>query len=260
MIPAPTRKLDRTTFATSRLLEFCSEKELIAQTGTPTKDWPVYLIKELVDNALDACEEAGRAPEINIEVGDGKIVVADNGPGIPVDTVRRILDFSVRVSSREAYVSPTRGAQGNALKTILAMPFALDGNVGRVVIEAHEVAHEIQFRVDQVRQQPKLTHTCSASPVSAGTRITVFWPSSPRLNLADARSRFLQIADDFTWINPHLTLKASWDGTEVVNVAATEPMWPKWRPSEPTSAHWYTPARLERLIAAYVGHDQDHGA
>jgi DNA topoisomerase VI subunit B len=63
-------KLDRTTFTTSRSLEFCSEKELIAQTGTPTEDWPVYLLKELVDNALDACEEADRAPEITIAVGD----------------------------------------------------------------------------------------------------------------------------------------------------------------------------------------------
>jgi DNA topoisomerase VI subunit B len=251
--------LVRTTFTTSRLLEFCSEKELIAQTGTPVKDWPVYLLKELVDNALDACEEVGRAPEITIEVGDGKIVVADNGPGLPVDTVKRILDFSVRVSSREAYVSPTRGAQGNALKTVLAMPFALDGDVGRVVIEAHEVAHEITFRVDQVRQQPKLTHTCSASPVKIGTRVTVFWPGSPRSDLAAARSRFLQTGDDFTWINPHLTLKATWDGAEVINVKAIESAWPKWRPSEPTSAHWYTPDRLERLIAAYVGHDQDSG-
>jgi DNA topoisomerase VI subunit B len=171
-------KLERATFATSRLLEFCSEKELVAQTGTPVKDWSVYLLKELVDNALDACEEAGQAPEIHIEVGNGKVVVADNGPGIQVGTVKRILDFSVRVSSREAYVSPTRGAQGNALKTVLAMPFALDGDVGRVIIEAHGVAQEIQFRVDRVRQEPKIAHSCAASPVRIGTRVTVFWPDS----------------------------------------------------------------------------------
>jgi hypothetical protein len=87
----------------------------------------------------------------------------------------------------------------------------------------------------------------------------VLWPNSASLNLANAKSRFLQIADDFTWINPHLTLKASWDGTAIINVVATAPAWPKWRPSDPTSPHWYTPARLERLIAAYVGHDQDRG-
>ena len=44
---------------------------------------------------------------------------------------RRLLDYTVRVSSREAYVSPTRGAQGNALKTIVAMPFVLDEEMGK---------------------------------------------------------------------------------------------------------------------------------
>ena len=252
-------KLKRETFATSRLLEFCSEKELVAQTGTPVKDWSIYLLKEMIDNALDACEETGRVPEVSIEVADGKIVIADNGPGIQTDTVKRILDFSIRVSSREAYVSPTRGAQGNALKTVLAMPFALDGSLGRVVIEAHQIAHDIRFRVDQVRQEPKLAHSCAASPVSMGTRITVFWPDSASSILVGAKARFLQIADDFCWLNPHLTLKASWDGTQVINVTATNPNWSKWRPSDPTSPHWYTPARLERLIAAYVGHDEDNG-
>jgi hypothetical protein len=38
-------------------------------------------------------------------------------------------DYTIRVSSREAYVSPTRGAQGNALKTILAMGYVLDREV-----------------------------------------------------------------------------------------------------------------------------------
>jgi DNA topoisomerase VI subunit B len=51
----------------------------------------------------------------------GSIVIEDNGPGIPAKTIDGVLDYSIRVSSREAYVSPTRGAQGNALKTILPM-------------------------------------------------------------------------------------------------------------------------------------------
>jgi hypothetical protein len=170
-------KLDRTTFTTSRLLEFCSEKELVAQTGTPVKHWPVYLLKELVDNALDACEEAGRAPEINIEVGNGKIVVTDNGPGLPGDTVKRILDFSVRVSSREAYVSPTRGAQGNALKTVLAMPFVLDGQEAKVELEAHGIHHEIHFEVDHVRQHPVIRHEQGKAEVTVGTVVRVPWPN-----------------------------------------------------------------------------------
>ncbi len=94
-------RLDRTTFSTSRLLDFCSRKELIAQTGHQPDAWPLVVLKELVDNALDACEEAGVAPEITVKVDNGGITVIDNGPGIPESTVAKILDFSIRVSSRE---------------------------------------------------------------------------------------------------------------------------------------------------------------
>jgi hypothetical protein len=42
----------------------------------------------------------------------GGIVIADNGSGLPTETIEGVLDYTVRMSSREAYVSPTRGAQG----------------------------------------------------------------------------------------------------------------------------------------------------
>jgi DNA topoisomerase VI subunit B len=61
---AAVRALEGTTFRTSRLLEFCSRKELVAQTGHEPEAWPLVVLKKLVDNALDACEEGGVAPEI----------------------------------------------------------------------------------------------------------------------------------------------------------------------------------------------------
>jgi DNA topoisomerase VI subunit B len=173
---AATATLERTTFRTSRLLEFCSQKELVAQTGHEPDDWPLVILKELVDNALDACEEAGITPAIRVMVARGKIRVRDNGPGIPPATVTDILDFSSRVSSREAYVAPDRGAQGNALKTILAMPFALNGEEGRVAIVACGVQHAITFRVDQIRQAPVIDHQAEPAPVRSGTPVTVHWP------------------------------------------------------------------------------------
>ena len=56
------KDLLRTTFSTSRLLDFASEKELVAQTGHRRDQWPLVVLKELVDNAIDAAEEAGVAP------------------------------------------------------------------------------------------------------------------------------------------------------------------------------------------------------
>jgi len=107
-------------------MEFCSAKELQNQTGHGTHHWPLVVLKELLDNALDAAEEAEIAPLIAVTVRPGEIVVQDNGTGIAEETIRSIRDYSIRVSSREAYVSPSRGAQGNALKTILAMGYVLD--------------------------------------------------------------------------------------------------------------------------------------
>src|SRR5262245_50017939 len=59
-------KLTRVAFKVSRLMEFCSERELQNQTGHSIIDWPLVVGKEVVDNALDACEEAEAAPEISI--------------------------------------------------------------------------------------------------------------------------------------------------------------------------------------------------
>jgi DNA topoisomerase VI subunit B len=128
--------LRRETFRTSRLLDFCNRKELIAQTGHQPDAWPLVALKELLDNASDACEDARTVPCVSVVVDDQGLTVSDNGPGIPPDTVAGLLDFAVRVSSREAYVSPTRGAQGNALKTLVAMPFVLHGENGRVEVAA----------------------------------------------------------------------------------------------------------------------------
>ncbi len=251
-------RLYRTTFRTSRLLDFCSRKELIAQTGHQPDAWPLVVLKELVDNALDACEEAEVAPEITIQVGDTGITVIDNGPGITAETVTDILDFSVRVSSREAYVAPDRGAQGNALKTIVAMPFVLDGDQGVIEVDTGGTRHRIEFTVDPIRQQPVIEHNVTSADRKNGTEICMKWPDSACSILSDSKDRFLQIADDYAWLNPHLRLAIDWFG-EQHTIKATNPTWQKWGPSDPTSAHWYTPQHLERLIAGYIAHDQDNG-
>ncbi len=202
--------LQRPTFRTSRLLDFASEKELVAQTGHERKQWPLVLLKELTDNAIDACEDAGVAPKIAVTVDEAGIVVADNGPGLPAETIEGVLDSAVRVSSREAYVSPTRGAQGNALKTIVAMPFVLSGENGRAEVDANGQRHAIGFRVDRIRQEPVVDLTIEPSIVKNGTVVRVLWPHSACSILDVARERFLQFAEDCAWLNPHASLAVDW--------------------------------------------------
>ena len=111
-------KLIRVAFRVSRLMEFCTTRELQNQTGHGVMQWPLVVLKELVDNALDAYEEAEVAPMISIAVEPGSIVVEDNGLGIKTSTIKSILDYTIRVSSREAYVSPTRGAHEGRPTTV----------------------------------------------------------------------------------------------------------------------------------------------
>src|SRR3954453_5749701 len=198
----------RETFCSTRLLDFASERELTAQIGHRPEQWPQVAVKELVDNSLDACEEAGVAPRIEAAIDHAGIRVVDNGPGIAADVVADILDFSVRVSSREAYVGPTRGAQGNALKTVLAMPFALDGEVGHVVIESRGTRHEIAFGIDRIAQEPRAEHRRLPSPVRTGTAVTLEWPDSSSSILFGSAPRIERDLYKFATFNPHLRLAA----------------------------------------------------
>ena len=84
--------VSRRVFATSRQLEFCNIKELTTQTGHGPDDWPIVIVKELLDNALDACEEHSIAPEITVGIEADSITVADNGPGLSADTIDKIVD------------------------------------------------------------------------------------------------------------------------------------------------------------------------
>jgi DNA topoisomerase VI subunit B len=248
-------------------MEFCTERELQNQTGHSVSLWFLVALKELMDNALDACEEAEVAPVISIRVNtdSGTIIIQDNAGGIETDTIKSILDYTIRVSSREAYVSPTRGAQGNALKTILAMGYVLDREkaksddaVGVTIIETRGVKHHIKFEVDHINLQPRITHVTTPSSVKAGTKITVKWPPKTEL-FSWAEHHFKELAESYTWFNPHLTLSGFWDNEQFINVKATNPNWEKWRPRNPTSPHWYNEARLQRYLAAHVSRDRDLG-
>jgi DNA topoisomerase VI subunit B len=188
------------------------------------------------------------------------ISVTDNGGGIAPDDVTRMLDYTQRVSSNEAHASPTRGRQGNAIQTVLAMPFVLDGKRGQTTIESRGVRHTIVFEIDPVRQTPKLsTVRVKGGFVHSGTRITVQWPFCASSKLKQTRSRIVHSVVGYAMLNPHLTISLEWPGHDATDIAAFDPRWHKWVPGDLTSAHWYDQERFNRLIAGTVANDQDNG-
>jgi hypothetical protein len=278
--------LNRVTFRTSREMDFFSERELVTQTGHERGEWPLVIVKELVDNALDACEEADVAPRIDVAADACGISVRDNGPGLPEATLRGALDFTVRVSNREAYLSPCRGAQGNALKTLLPMPHVVDPEAGKLIVTAHGKRHEITCGADPISQRAAVhddvTDAKSKNPrpgrgenkqAFSGTEVRLEWgPRSDEdgivvwpfhdLSLADEDGfpdRFRALVEGFAVFNPHATITLGWFGAKTT-WEATDPGWTKWKPHQPTSAHWYEQRHLERLIGAYITHERETGA
>jgi hypothetical protein len=274
----PDKVLHRTMFETSRALEYFSERELSYQTGHSKTGWPLVILKELFDNALDACENGSVPPEIIVQLtsegGSVTISVEDNGPGIKPETIAKILNFLTRTSDKEAYVSPTRGAQGNALKTVLAVPYVLSTASppeGITEIESLGIHHTIKVKLDAVRQGPKIEHEQAEIVKKPGCKVTVHLDNASIPDGID-EGQFLQILEDYHLFNPHLSLAFETnfhlamdsDNEPIVTnfakeYAATNPGWEKWKPNDFTSPLWYSESDLKKLVLSHVALAQDGG-
>jgi hypothetical protein len=266
--PGPT--LARTVFEIGRASEYFDPGELAAQTGRPVNEFAAVMLKELVDNGLDAAETAGRAPAIAIAVTRDEdtlcLVVADNGPGLAPETLARILDFGTRTSDKSRYRSPTRGAQGNALKTVIGIPTAL-GSAAPVVVEACGLRHTIRPKLDAAGNVD-VGHTVEDVPTGSGTRVIVTLPARGQRFVPQNWARA------FALCNPHASVRIETRGGGIehghdtvaetggfyrATVAFPGP-WTKWLPSDPTSPWWYGAAALRALIDAEIAHGRQNGA
>jgi len=205
-------KLRRTTFEVSRASEYFDARQLSALVGVSQDEFAGVCLKELVDNSLDACETSGVAPVVGVKVEREddliRLSVSDNGPGIPVEVVRRVLDYNFRVSDKAAYRSPTRGAQGNALKTVIGIPYAL-GSREPLVVEAQGVSHRIRPWVDPAGAVHFDYAPAQIFLESVGTTVSLQIPGGLR---DDADDYIAQDFDALHWVrsfaafNPHATV------------------------------------------------------
>jgi DNA topoisomerase VI subunit B len=246
-------------------LEYFTEKELTMQLGHERSAWRLAVLKELIDNSLDACEIAGVAPEIAVDVDEKGFTVKDNGTGIPAETVEKSTDYMMRVSDKAYYVTPTRGQLGNALKAVYAAPFVDTGERSLVSIEARGLRHTIEVSLDRIAQKPSLRYSTEESEVVKGTRIRVNWPDSAGLQEGDEthdsyKSKLLlktegDLIEAYSAFNPHAVFRfhdRAWNETPAVS-------WRKWLPNDPISPHWYTAQTLRDLVAAHISAEKDGG-
>jgi DNA topoisomerase VI subunit B len=257
--PRRVAGLNRRTFTLNRGLEYFTESELEMQIGAARGSWPIAILKELIDNALDAAEVAGRPPETTVTITDDSFTVQDNGDGLAASTLVGSLDYMVRVSDKLGYVTPTRGRLGNALKVTWAAPFvASDESQARFVVRARGVRHTITVELDRIGQQPAIAHERERDDLRIGTEITVHWNDSASLLASEKRDLFYKrpppardLIEAYAAFNPHATFTLNG-----VTVAATKSAWKKWQPTHRLVPHWYTPETFRDLVAHYVASER----
>jgi hypothetical protein len=100
--------------------DYFTVQGLETRTGLSKASWENAVIKELVDNALDAIE-AVPVKEITVEYSYGALGIYDNGSGLSIADVQSIYDFENYVSKNRHIINVSRGKQGNGLKSVIGI-------------------------------------------------------------------------------------------------------------------------------------------
>jgi DNA topoisomerase-6 subunit B len=119
-------------------------------------------VKEAVDNALDACEEAGIVPEVSVEIeqvaaGRFRVSVTDNGPGIVRAQIPRIF-AKLLYGSKFHRLRMSRGQQGIGISAAGMYGQLTTGTSTRILskTKSSAQAHHMEVQIDTRKNQPTI--------------------------------------------------------------------------------------------------------
>ncbi len=119
-------------------------------------------VKEAVDNALDACEEAGILPELAVEITQVaekrfRVEVTDNGPGIVRQQVPRIF-AKLLYGSKFHRLRMSRGQQGIGISAAGMYGQLTTGTATRILskVPRSKQAHHIEVQIDTRKNAPTI--------------------------------------------------------------------------------------------------------
>jgi DNA topoisomerase VI subunit B len=167
-------------------------------------------VKEAVDNSLDACEEAGILPDIQVEIRElgedrYRIAVQDNGPGIVAAQVPRVFG-QLLYGSKFHRLRQSRGQQGIGISAAGMYGQLTTGKpvVIRSRIARAKPAHHLEIQIDTRRNAPVVVadKTVEWDGVDHGTRVEIELEATYRKGPKSVDAYLEQTA----LANPHLRL------------------------------------------------------
>jgi DNA topoisomerase VI subunit B len=167
-------------------------------------------IKEAVDNALDACEEARILPEISVEIiqlneSRYRVIVEDNGPGIIKKQVPNIF-ARLLYGSKFHKLAQTRGQQGIGISASVLYGQLTTGKPAKVMtkIDAGNKGYGCKVKIDTFKNLPVVSdeNEFDWEEKDHGTRVEI--------DLEGHYQKGRQSVDEYikqtAIVNPHTTL------------------------------------------------------
>lgn len=168
----------------------------------------VTAVKEAVDNALDATEEAGILPDIYVEIteeGDYyRLVVEDNGPGITKDQLPKVFG-KLLYGSRFHVREQKRGQQGIGISAAVLYSQLTSGKPAMITsrTEGDSAAQYFELIIDTDTNEPEISvDTTTTWERPHGTRIELEMEANMR-----ARQQLHDYIKHTAVVNPHARIE-----------------------------------------------------
>jgi len=141
--------------------EFFEKNRHLLGFDNPQKSL-LTVVREAVDNSLDACEEAGILPDINVKVKQisddrFKISIQDNGPGIVKAQIPRIFG-KLLYGSKFFKLSQSRGQQGIGISAAVLYSQLTTGKPSLIRSRTgpDKKVEQFQVRIDTLKNEPQI--------------------------------------------------------------------------------------------------------
>ncbi|MFC7141758.1 DNA topoisomerase VI subunit B [Halosimplex aquaticum] len=168
----------------------------------------VTAVKEAVDNALDACEEAGIAPDIYVEIQEAgdyyRLIVEDNGPGITKEQIPKVfgkLLYGSRFHKREQ----NRGQQGIGISAAVLYSQLTSGKPAKITsrTKGGVDAEYFELIIDTDTNEPEIdVEETTTWERPHGTRIELEMEANMR-----ARNQLHDYIKHTAVVNPHARIE-----------------------------------------------------
>ena len=193
-------------------------------------------LKEAVDNSLDACEEAGILPDIDIEIfkaGAGasrntdlvQIVVEDNGPGLEPDDLAKVFGEYL-ASSKFGRGRCSRGQQGIGISAATTWAQLTNASGVRVISKTKNMRKAVSALIDvDIKGNRGLVKKKETLDWNKPHGLRVEFRIDGRIVL-NGDGGLLTYLEGTTLVNPHMTIRyklMDQERHDIPRVASTVP-------------------------------------